>query len=142
MKNIRGLLIAAGLVLSAIAPASAQQPSGEITLSGGSVAAGIGFTWADGKLHFAGQDYPFSVRGLSVADVGIAEIDGSGDVFNLNRVQDFSGDYVAAAAGVTVGEGAAVAALENQHGVRIYLHSNTKGLKLNLSADGINIALQ
>jgi hypothetical protein len=141
MKRIRNLLLGASLALATITPTFAADPSGNLTFSGGSIAAGIGFTWGSGVLHFAGHDYPFSVHGLSVADVGLAGIDGAGDVYNLQHVEDFAGSYAAAAAGVTVGEGAGFATLENPKGVRIYLHSTTKGLKINLSADGINITL-
>jgi hypothetical protein len=143
MMNFRGLLIAAALTAASIAPvAAADQPSGEISFSGGSVAAGLGFTWADGKLHFGGHDYPISVHGVSVVDLGAASIEGSGEVYNLQRIEDFSGDYFAASAGVTVGAGGSVAALENQNGVRIYLHTSTRGLKINLSGDGVKFAVK
>jgi hypothetical protein len=143
MMNLRGLLIAAALTAASIAPvAAADQPSGEISFSGGSVAVGVGFTWANGTLHFNGHDYPFSINGVSVADVGAASIDGSGEVYNLQHVEDFSGNYVAASADVTVGGGAGAAALENQKGVRVYLHTTSVGLKINLSTDGVKFALK
>jgi hypothetical protein len=53
-------MLAVGLGLSLVQafPTSAQVPDGVIELSGGSVAAGIGFSWGSGTLIFQGQRYP------------------------------------------------------------------------------------
>src|SRR5262249_45760161 len=130
MKFMRSTWVAVALTVGAMAPAIAQDRSADITFSGTGIAAGVGFTWGDGILHFKGDDHRFSVNGVSVVDVGIAHIEGAGDVYNLQRPEDFSGTYVAAGAGETLAGGADVAVLENQKGVRIYLRSTTQGLKL------------
>ena len=140
-RRFSGLMVA-GLLLATGTAALAQPPSADISFSGGSVAAGVGYTWGDGTLHFNGKSYPFSVHGLSVVDVGLSHIEGAGEVYNLQRVEDFAGNYVAAAAGATVAGGGAVAVLENQKGVRIDFHSTTQGLKLNLSSDGVAVDLK
>jgi hypothetical protein len=143
MDRLRRAFLSAGLMLAAaVTPALAQERSADITFSGGSVAAGVGFTWGSGDLHFQGKTYPITVHGLSVVDVGVAKIEGSGDVYNLQRVEDFSGNYTAVAGGVTFAGGGALAVLENQNGVRIYVRSTTLGLKLNLSPGGVAIGLK
>jgi hypothetical protein len=142
MNRMRSTLMVAALAVGVITSAVAQDRSADITFSGTGIAAGVGYTWGDGTLHFKGADYRFTVNGLSVADVGVAHIDGAGDVYNLQRLEDFSGTYVAAGAGATVAGGGALVALENQKGVRIYLRSTTQGLKLNASTDGIQVALK
>jgi len=142
MNRIRSTLIVAVLAVGVIASAVAQDRSADITFSGTGIAAGVGYTWGDGTLHFKGADHRFTVNGLSVADVGVAHIDGAGDVYNLQRIEDFSGTYVAAGAGATVAGGGALVALENQKGVRIYLRSTTQGLKFNVSTNGIQVALK
>src|SRR5258708_36612915 len=142
MNRMRGILMVAAFTLGTLVPAVAQERSADITFSGAGIAAGVGFTWGHGRLPFKGHDYRFSGNGLSVADVGIARIEGAGDVYNLNRLADFSGNYAAAGAGATVAGGADLAVLENQNGVRFYLRSTTQGLKLNLSADGVAVALK
>jgi len=142
MRHMRKLVLVAGLVLANAAPAFAQERSADITFSGGSVAAGVGYTWGDGILHFKGRDYRFSINGMSAVDVGVARIDGVGDVYNLQRVGDFPGIYVAAAAGATVAGGGDLTVLQNQSGVQIYVHSTTQGLRLNLSANGVAVALK
>jgi hypothetical protein len=139
---MRSTLIAAALTVCVIASAVAQGRTGNLTVSGVSVAAGVGYTRGDGLLHFNGKEYPFAVNGLSVVDVGISHFDGVGDIYNLQRVQDFPGTYVSAGAGATVAGGGEVVVLENQKGVRILFHSTTQGLKLNLSADGVAVALK
>lgn len=119
-------------------------PSGYVWLSGGSVAIGIGYTWGHGTLYNSKdqKQYKFKLSGVSVADVGGAGITAEGEVYNLSSPADFGGNYTAAAAGVTVIEGGSVAYLKNDKGVVIKLHSQSGGLRFNLSADGMHITLQ
>jgi hypothetical protein len=125
------------------APAIAENvPDAKITFSGGSVAVGIGYTWGSGTLLFKKKSYPFTVEGLSVIDIGIAKIDGTGDVYNLKEVKDFPGTYVAAGVGATIAGGGTIAAMENEKGVIIHFRSTTAGLRLNVSASGIVIRLK
>jgi len=142
MRCLRSGLAAIALTFVIGTSIQAEERSADITFSGGSVAAGVGYTWGDGVLHFNGAAVPFTVSGLSVVDVGIAHIEGVGDVYNLHRIDDFPGNYVAAGLGATVAGGGTVAALENQHGVRILFRSTTQGLKLNMSGDGIAVSLR
>src|SRR5882762_9941067 len=119
-------------------------PSAYVWLSGGSVAIGIGYTWGHGTLYYSKdqKQYKFKLSGVSVADVGGAGITAEGEVYNLAAPADLSGNYSAVTAGVTVIEGGSVAYLKNQKGVVIKLHSQTGGLRFNLSANGTHITLQ
>jgi hypothetical protein len=74
-------------------------------------------------------------------DVGVSSITGSGRVHNLHNVADFSGNYVAATAGVTVAGGGSVTSLRNQNGVVIDGIATTQGVRLTLAPGGINITL-
>jgi hypothetical protein len=143
-KALKYYLATAAMVMLGAAPtASAQDAaSGTLSFSGGSVAAGIGYTWGHGVLTYKNQEYPFTVEGLSVVDVGVANIEGAGEVYNLKSLAAFSGNYVSAGVGATLAGGGSVAALENQNGVIIHFHSTTKGLKLNLSPSGVSIQLK
>jgi hypothetical protein len=49
---------------------------------------------------------------------------------------------VAAGAGVAIVNGVTAVYLRNEHDVVIKLIANTKGLKFNLSADGVRITLR
>ena len=50
-------------------------------------------TWGRGTLHFRDVEHRFSVSGLSVADVGVARVTASGEVFGLTvRSRNFFSD--------------------------------------------------
>jgi hypothetical protein len=119
-------------------------PSAYVWFSGGAVAVGIGFTWGHGTLYYSKdqKQYKFKLSGVSVADVGGAGITAEGEVYNLASPADLSGEYSAVTAGVTIIEGGSVAYLKNEKGVVIKLHSQTGGLRFNLSANGVHITLQ
>src|SRR5271166_1363979 len=119
-------------------------PSAYVWLSGGSVAVGIGYTWGHGTLDYSKdqKQYKFKLSGVSVADVGGAGITAEGEVYNLATPADLSGNYSAVTAGLTIIEGGSVAYLKNEKGVVIKLHSQTGGLRFNLSANGMKITLQ
>lgn len=114
---------------------------GTFSLSGGTVAAGIGYSWGHGELNFGGQSHAFKISGLSIVDVGAANISASGRVYNLKNLSDFNGNYVAVTAGMTVAGGGSAAYLKNEHGVVIKLHSSDVGLRFALSADGMKVKL-
>jgi hypothetical protein len=81
-------------------------PSGTIELSGGSVAAGIGYTWGTGKLIYDGKVYSLKVDGLSIVQVGVSSYTASGTVYDLTKLSDINGIYTAVSAGVAVAGGA------------------------------------
>ncbi len=134
----------AAVALLALSPgaslAQSDQPDATVDFSGGSVAAGIGFSWGSGTLHFKGMDYPFSVKGLSVADVGASSVQTSGNVYHLTKVEDFPGNYTAITAGVTIAGGGSGTAMRNQNGVVMQVSSTNKGLQFTLAPSGISVA--
>jgi hypothetical protein len=123
------------------ATVTGTRPDGTVDFTGGSIAAGIGFSWGHGKLSYGGQFHSFKISGLSIVDVGAANISAAGQVYNLKSLADFNGNYVAMTAGMTVAGGASAAYLKNEHGVIIKLHSTEAGLRFNLSADGVKVTL-
>ncbi len=74
--------------------------------------------------------------------MGIQRATATGDVSNLKKLADFSGNYVAGAAGATVGGGAGVTTMKNQNGVVIDLKSTTQGASLKLAAEGLKLTLE
>ena len=128
-------------LLAGLAAAQARKPDATLTLSEGSVAVGIGFSWGKGTLSYQGKTYPFKVEGLSVGEVGMTRASAAGNVFNLKKLADFSGNYTAGAAEGTVGGGAGITAMKNQNGVVIELKSTTQGANLKLAAEGIKLTL-
>jgi hypothetical protein len=142
-RVVIGLVAVGGLVslLFGLAAAQAKKPDATITLSEGTVAVGIGFSWGKGTLTYQGKTYPLKVQGLSVGEVGIDRATATGNVFNLKKLADFDGNFVAGGAGATVGGGAGVTAMKNQNGVVIELKSTTQGASLKLAAEGIKLAV-
>jgi hypothetical protein len=146
MRKAGKLLTVFGLslvsIVTAISMTAGQTDTGKVTLESKSVAIGIGVSWGDGVLEYQGKKYPFTVNGLSVLDLGISKVTARGDVTKLKKVEDFSGNYVAAGAGVTVGGGASAVALKNQNGVEMTLTATTQGVKLALATGGVDIKLK
>jgi len=122
--------------------ATADMPSATIELSGGAVAAGIGFQWGHGDVVFQGQKHRFSVSGLSIVDVGASSYSASGLVYNLHDINDLNGNFTQVSAGMTVAGGGSADYLRNEKGVVIKLLESQKGLRFNLSASGMKVQLQ
>jgi hypothetical protein len=135
---------AEGASSAALPVAEGSIPSGYVWLSGGVIAVGIGYSWGHGTLYNSKdqKEYKFKISGVSVADVGAAGISAEGEVYNLSSPADLNGDYSAYTAGVTIIEGGSVAYLKNDKGVVIKLHSQTGGVRFNLSANGMHVTLQ
>jgi hypothetical protein len=128
---------------SAPAPvASDALPDASVTLKGGSVAVGIGYTWGHGELKYRDGAHEFSINGVSVIDVGATNFSATGEVYNLKDISEFAGNYVAAGAGITIAGGGTAVYLKNEHGVVIKLISTDLGLKFKLSADGVHVELK
>ena len=137
------LLFLVTTVLAATAMSGeSPKPSGKVSMESKSIAAGIGVTWGDGKLSFKGKDYPFSIDGLTVVDIGISKASAVGDVYNLTDVAKFPGIYVAAEAGFTLAGGIGGMVLRNQEGVVMHIHSTSKGAQLQLGTSGLTIKLK
>jgi hypothetical protein len=62
-------------------------------------------------------------------------------VFNLKKLEDFNGNYVAVGAGLTVAGGGSVAAMKNQNGVTINVKSTSQGAKVTLGGGGVDIQI-
>lgn len=154
-RHILGLLFAGALVGAsalvgspssiAIAAGSTSETdsslSGTLTLTGDNVAFLVGYTWGNGTLNYEGTQRNFRITGLSALDVGATKIAATGKVYNLKRIEDFNGIYTAVSAGATAVGGGSVAYLRNNNGVYIELTAETKGVDLQLGADGVQLAL-
>ncbi len=143
-RGVIGLVAIASAVslLVGLALAQAKKPDATLTLSEGSVAVGIGWTWGKGTLAYQGKNYPVKVQGLSVGEVGVTRATAAGDVYNLKKLADFDGNFVAGGAGATIGGGAGVTAMKNQNGVVIELKSTTQGANLKLAAEGLKLNVE
>ena len=122
-------------------PGAPGPVDGTVVMTAKAAALGVGYTWGDGVLRFHGRSYHFDVKGVTVADVGFARVQGRGRVYNLHNVADFSGTYGASTGEATLGNGIGGQYLRNGNGVEIRVDEVTKGARLAGSADGIQLTL-
>lgn len=123
-------------------PGVSGSPVGTVTISAKAADVGIGFTWGDGVLKYAGHTYHFTVKGGDIAAVGYSKITGHGRVYNLKKLQDFNGTYAAATGEATAGSGLGGQILKNGNGVEIRVDDITKGARLAGAAQGIQLTLK
>jgi hypothetical protein len=143
MRRMIGLvsIVALGFCLTA-AGAEDKTPDGTLKLSGGSVAAGVGVSWASGTLNYKGKEYPIDVKGLSVGDVGMTKLEASGKVYDLKTLDDFNGNFTAVGTGLAAAGGAGAAVMKNQNGVTVELVSTTQGAKVAIGAGGVSMKIK
>jgi hypothetical protein len=149
MNNVKKIavlfLVIAAMTGFAQAATHQSGPDATLRLSGGSFAAGIGFSWGSGTLTYKGKDYPVKVNGLSVGKVGITSSSAHGEVFNLKHLQDFNGHYNVGAAGtrgVTLGSGKSGTLMTNQAGVIVRISSTQQGIAVNATGGGVDMQLK
>jgi hypothetical protein len=145
-KRILCSLAVAALLFGVVYAVGAQPqdpyPIGTVTIESKAIAAGVGITWGDGTLKFKDKEYKFTVRGLDAGALGFAQISATGDVYNMNDVSDFAGDYAAAQAGGAIIKGPAGLLMRNTKGVVINLKAVQTGVQLTLGAKGLNIVMK
>ncbi len=142
VKKIGILLLVLGVIAGFTQAAKHEKPDATIKLKGGSVAAGIGFSWGSGTLTYQGKEYPVSVNGLSLGKVGISGSSASGEVYHLKKIEDFNGHYNASSAGLTIAGGASATAMKNQNDVRVVITSTTRGADVTVAGGGVDMKLK
>ena len=140
-------LLAVGLMFVTTA-AFAQAPpdktlSGTLTVGQLQVAFIGSANVGGGKLEYQGRSHDFSIGGLGIGGFGISRIDATGEVYGLNKLEDFAGVYGQARYGAVIADASTGELwLENTKGVVIHLDGKRKGLALSLGVDGVIIGFQ
>jgi hypothetical protein len=144
MNLVSKSAIALAVLLSSFSLAGAEDktPDATFSLSAKTAAAVVGYEWGSGTLHYQGADYPFAIKALEFLDFGGADIEATGEVYNLSKVEDFAGSYSGVAAGATLVDGASSGVMQNHSGVVIHVHSITKGAELKASVGTMEVKLQ
>lgn len=119
-----------------------DKPVGIVTMEFGQGGFILGVSGGEGTLLFNGRKYFFKLGSLGVGGFGVSKTTATGEVYNLKNVDDFPGAFFQARAGYAAVEGKGVHWLENANGVVIKLRATTKGLLLNLGADGLMIEMK
>jgi hypothetical protein len=143
-KNRMIISVALAVVLLlACTPGMAQTPYypvGSVSINMTSVGIGLGFSSGSGTLRFQGKTYIFKIDGLSVGAVGLSSVDAVGNVYNMNSLSQFSGNYAAVGAGIALAGGVAGVKMQNQSGVIINLYAVQQGVELNIGPKGFAIS--
>jgi hypothetical protein len=156
LPGILGILLSLFVVAAFIVPGAAQaqdktsktipphnaKPSGKVRLTLGQAGLLLSASGGHGTLVFQNKTYAFELGGIGLGEFGGAKANCVGDVFNLSRVEDFSGAYVQLKSGYTGTEGKDKIWLQNSNGVEIWLRSKTKGLELTAEVEGVEIKLK
>ncbi|MHC1788893.1 hypothetical protein [Solidesulfovibrio sp.] len=121
--------------------AELRKPAGSVTMEFGQGGFILSASGGKGTLNFKGRKYPFKVGGMGVGALGVSKITAVGEVYGLKRVEDFPGGYLQTRTGYAAVEGQGVQWLENSNGVVMKLRSTSKGLSLDLGADGLKIEM-
>ena len=136
-----GVLVA--LALPPLAQADDEKPSGTIRIQQYQVAFIGSGSLGGGTLGFQGKKHEFSIGGLGIGGFGVSSIDASGEVYHLEKLEDFEGAYGQARAGLVVADKSKGSLwLRNTNGVYIRVSADREGVMLALGADGVYIDLK
>ena len=145
--RLRAAMTAVAMTFAPIlaGPATAQDcPEGDLpvagTVEGRATTVGfiIGARWGEGTLTLNdGSQHKFTGKGAKLLETGAAEVTFKGNVYNLEKLEDFEGDYAAVGQGLTVIEGlTGGAVLKNDKCVYINVDIESEGVRLSAPAPG------
>jgi outer membrane protein OmpA-like peptidoglycan-associated protein len=136
------------LPLAIALPATAQNaPQPWAQMQASSAMIGLGGQSGEGQLTLPNLGsncvYPFQVSGFGAGiQVGISRISAAGPVGNLNRLEDFSGNYSATHGEATIIAGGGSTSMQNKAtGVTMDLTSQTTGLNIGISGQGVTVSM-
>ena len=148
--GLLGLVAATSLALPAMAagegdgPGKASGPrSGTVELASEQMRLIMGGTAGKGVLHFKGADYPFTFKTAS-AGIGakaVTSVSATGDVYALERVEDFAGKYTSISRSAMAGSREVTASYTNDKGVELHLRGTVEGVGLSLGGGVATIEL-
>lgn len=96
-------------------------------------------------LSYQGRDYPFTISGVNLGDIGASSFQGAGKVYDLKSANDFAGKYVASEAGFAVRGGQSEMSMRNGKGVTIVVlagEGKESGTRMSLGASGVSIKMK
>jgi len=142
-KHAFWLLLVPLLLSAKIALSEDKTPSGTILIDETQVMWIVGGDIGGGTLNFQGESYKFKTDGLKLGGFGIHKVKLTGDVYNLENVEDFAGVYGVAEAGVTLGNASkGDTVMKNDKGVILHLKSAAQGIALDLGVEGMKVTME
>lgn len=143
---ISTIWITALMAVLAALPAAAEEeetPSARVTIDAYQAAFIGSGQLGGGTLTFGGETHDFKIGGLGIGGIGVAKIDAEGEVYGLEKLEDFAGTYAQIRTGIGVTDKSVGGPLwvKNTNGVRLKLETEMSGVILNLGADGLVILM-
>ncbi len=146
-KSVCSILAAAALsctMLQSAAAAEKDCPKGDLPVLGTikarvtTVGFIVGVRWGEGTLTLNDESqHKFTGSGAKLLETGVAEVTFKGNVYNLEKLEDFEGDYAAVSGGLTVIKGiVGGAVLSNGNCVYIHAKAESEGIRLSAPAPG------
>jgi hypothetical protein len=117
-----------------------SQPSATFELTAEQLRLILGGASGRGTLYYQGKSHPFTMKGVTVGGLGATQVTAKGDVYFLERLEDFEGAYSAVTIGAALGGGAGGSQYENNKGVFVSVKSKTEGVGLNLGLGAVQVA--
>ena len=103
----------------------------------------MGGTAGKGTLHFNGTDYAFTFKSAS-ASLGakvVTKVTAVGEVYNLTKVEDFSGEFTSTSKSAMAGSAEVHSTYKNDKGVVVDVHGTTEGAGLSFGGSMATITL-
>lgn len=141
MVALGAMALALGL-FAVSADGAEEKADATLSLETKSVAVGVGWSWGSGTISYKGGRHRFKIDGLTVNGVGATATEATGFVYNLKKLENFSGTYTAVEASGTLGGGKGIVTMKNANDVRITLHSTSQGLAAQVGPSGVKITLE
>jgi hypothetical protein len=115
------------------------KPNGTFELTAEQIRLLLGGASGRGTLNYGGKTYPFTIKAGTVGGVGVTKVNATGNVYFLNKVEDFAGLYSAATIGAALGAGAGASQYQNDKGVFLSVKSKTEGVALNMGLGAVQV---
>jgi hypothetical protein len=149
MKHFQSMAIALLLVLAAGCSSTATdggatdpKAPGHITIREGQVLRMGDGGAGEGTLIFRGWQHTFEAKNMILGGVGPGTVEIDGEVWNLEKVEDFAGTYHPAEADVRGGMGLSGIWMENEKGVRVHVLTKGQDLSIRLDTAGSVVTLK
>ena len=96
----------------------------------------------EGTLIFRGWQHAFEVENMIVGGVGRGTVELDGEVWNLEKVEDFAGTYHPVKEDFEAGKGLSGVWMENEKGVRVQVRTVGQDLSVRVDAAGSVVTLK
>lgn len=137
------LLVAPLVLFASLAALAEKAPSGSVVIDETQIMWVVGGDIGGGTLQFQAESYKFNTDGIKLGGFGVHQVKLTGDVYDLNDVEDFPGVYAVVEEGATfVDTSQGDFLMQNDNGVTLHLKSGSAGLALDLGAEGLVISME